>query len=567
MSLIPPYGGSLVDLVEPEESRSTLIERAASLPSLRLSERSRCDLELLANGAFSPLRRFMGRRDYESVVAGMRLADGTLFPIPITLPIPDDFRVDEAREVALRGPRNDLLAVMTIEEVFEWDRQRAAECVFGTRDTTHPLVAEMASWGRRFVSGPLRAAGATSAADFRELRRSPSEVRSLLASLGRRNVVAFQTRNPLHRAHEELVKRAIEPVDGTLLLHPAVGMTRPGDVDQYTRIRTYRVVAEKYLPRERVVLSLLPLAMRMAGPREALWHAIIRRNFGANFFIIGRDHASPGLDSSGRPFYGLYDAQNLAAKYESETGVRILPFREMVYVDELGRYEEESSVPPGTTRRSISGTQLREAMERGEPLPEWFARPEVSAILSSTRSHSGSRGFCVWFTGLSAAGKSTTAELLVARILERGRPVTLLDGDIVRTHLSKGLGFSREDRDTNILRIGFVASEIVRHGGAVVCAAVSPYRATRDRVRAMVGSDQFIEVFVDTPIEVCEARDPKGMYNAARKGTLRNFTGVDDPYEPPLNPALRLETVAATAESNACAIVRYLTDRGFFDSR
>jgi sulfate adenylyltransferase len=546
MTLIPPYGGKLVDLF------------ASATPppkSIRLTERSRCDLELLATGGFSPLDRFMSRADYERVLDEMRLADGTLFPIPITLPASNDVTIGD--EVTLRSPRNEILAVMKVEEIFD-RRDDEALRVFGTNDTRHPLVAEMASWGRRAISGPLRVIDVATPRDFRELRRTPREVRALLESFGRDNVVAFQTRNPMHRAHEELTKRAIEAVDAVLLLHPSVGMTKPGDVDHMTRVRTYKAL-EKHYPPERILLSLLPLAMRMAGPREALWHAIIRRNFGANHFIVGRDHASPGAG-----FYGPYDAQELVARHEDEIGVKMIPFRELLYVANEDRYEEASRISPNAETRSISGTQVRDHyLGEGRPLPEWFTRREVAEVLAESYPPKHRQGFCVWFTGLSGAGKSTTAEIVVSRLLEHGRQVTLLDGDVVRTHLSKGLGFSKEDRDANILRIGFVAAEIVRHGGAVVCAAVSPYRATRDRVRDMVGSERFVEVFVDTPLDVCESRDIKGMYAQARSGVIKNFTGIDDPYEAPAAPELTLHTVNASAEENASQIVAMLQERGF----
>jgi sulfate adenylyltransferase len=336
-------------------------------------------------------------------------------------------------------------------------------------------------------------------------------------------------------------------------------MTKPGDVDHYTRVRTYKALTEHYFDRERVLLSLLPLAMRMAGPREALWHALIRRNYGANHLIVGRDHASPGGS-----FYGPYDAQALVAQYADETGVKPLPFQELVYLAGEDRYEEASRVPAGAVTRSISGTQVRdEYLGKGMPLPEWFTRREVAAILAESYPPRERQGFCIWFTGLSGAGKSTTGEFVVRLLMEHGRQVTVLDGDIVRTHLSKGLGFSKEDRDTNILRIGFVAAEVVRHGGAVVCAAVSPYRSTRDAVREMVGADRFLEIFVDTPLEVCESRDAKGMYVQARAGVIRHFTGIDDPYEEPLHPALAIDAVNVSAEVNARAIVEKVRERGF----
>jgi sulfate adenylyltransferase len=436
--------------------------------------------------------------------------------------------------------------------------------VFGTLDPRHPLVAEMPRWGRLNVSGPVALLQAPARYDFRELRLTPAETRARLAALGHANVVAFQTRNPLHRVHEELTKRATASVDGALLLHPSVGMTKPGDVDHYTRVRGYRALAERYYEVGRILLALLPLAMRMAGPREALWHAIIRRNHGANHFIVGRDHASPGVDSHGKPFYGPYDAQELVAKHRDELGVTMVPFSELVYLPDEARYEEISKVAPATRTASISGTQVRdEYLNRGRALPEWFTRPEVSEILAEAYPPRHRQGVCVWFTGLSGSGKSSTADAVTVLLLERGRQVTLLDGDVVRTHLSKGLGFSREDRDTNIRRIGFVAAEIVRHGGVAVCAAVSPYQATRDECRALVGADRFVEVFMDTPIEVCEARDTKGFYAKAKRGELKGFTGVDDPYEAPGSPEIRLATVGVSVEDNARAILHHLETAGF----
>ncbi len=552
---ITPYRDHLVNLVDPSEE---LVQLAATLPSIQISPRAQCDLELLATGGFSPLDRFMGRADYERVVAEMRLADGTLFPIPVTLSVDSGAPVHLDTDVVLRGSRNEILAILTVEEIYAWHREEAARSVFGTTDRAHPLVAEMERWGDLNVSGRLRVLRVPSAPDFAELRRTPAAVRALLEERGRPNVVAFQTRNPIHRAHEELTHRATEAIDGVLLLHPVVGMTKPGDVDHFTRVRSYKALVEKYYEPDRVVLSLLPLAMRMAGPREALWHAIIRRNYGANHLIVGRDHASPG------PFYGPYDAQELVARHEAETGVKPLPFSEMVYLADEDRYEEVSRVPAGAKTKSISGTHVRDQfLGRGVPLPEWFTRPEVAAILAESYPPRSRQGFCVWFTGLSGAGKSTTADAVVRLLMECGRAVTLLDGDVVRTNLSKGLGFSKEDRDTNILRIGFVAAEVVRHGGAAVCAAVSPYRATREAVRDMMGADRFIEIFVDTPLNVCEARDAKGMYAQARKGTIAHFTGISDPYESPVAPDLAIETETASAEENARAIIEVLRQRGF----
>lgn len=565
--LIKPYGGELICLLVDDQHKHELIDHAGRLPSLQLSHRSLCDLELLACGAFSPLDRFMGRADYHSVLDDMRLSNGTLFPIPISLPIDESQALHIGEEIALRDLKNNLIAVLTVEEIFEWDLLREAERVCGTTDARHPLVAEMHTWGKRYISGPLKVLNLPKHFNFVELRHTPSQVRKLLSTKGHANVVAFQTRNPMHRAHEELTKQAAAKIGGCLLLHPVVGQTKAGDVDHYTRVRGYTVLVEKYYDPRRTVLSLLPLAMRMAGPREALWHALIRRNYGANHFIVGRDHASPGADSEGKPFYGPYAAQQLLDEFSQELGVTMVPFNELVYLPNEGRYVEADRAPKGTRALSLSGTRVRrEYLEAGKPLPEWFTRSEVAGILAKAYPPRHQKGFCIWFTGLSGAGKTTIAEVVTERLAEIGRQVTVLDGDVVRTHLSKGLGFSKDDRDTNILRIGYVASEIVRHHGAVICAAVSPYRAARNEVRNLVGHDNFILVFVDTPLEVCEQRDIKGMYGKARRGEIHGFTGIDDPYEAPSDPDLTVETINCSPEDNARKILAYLFSQGFLQA-
>jgi sulfate adenylyltransferase len=563
--LIPPYGGRLINLVVSAEEREELLAEASHLPSIQISMRSLCDLELLATGGFSPLTGFMGRADYERVLEEMRLADGTLWPIPVTLPVEQShFGSDR---IVLHDVHNNPLAIMEVSEIYRWDAEREALAVAGTTDPRHPLVAEMARWGKFYAAGRLRVFNLPRYYDFTDLRRTPAEVRRLLQAMGRPNVVAFQTRNPMHRIHEELTKRAAAQIDGSLLIHPVVGMTKPGDVDHFTRVRSYRLLVDKYYDPGRTLLSLLPLAMRMAGPREAVWHAIIRRNYGANHFIVGRDHAGPGNDSNGKPFYEPYAAQELLAHHAAEIGVKMIPFTELVYLKREGRYVPIDEVPPGAEIATISGSQVRdEYLAKGRLLPEWFTRPETAEILRQMYPPRHRQGFCVWFTGLSGAGKSTIAAILNVLLLERGRTPTILDGDVVRTHLSKGLGFSREDRDTNILRIGFVASAVVKAGGAVICAAVSPYRAARNECRAMIGSDQFIEVFVNTPLEVCEQRDVKGLYAKARRGEIRGFTGIDDPYEPPVNPELTLSTIDVTPEENARKIIRYLEEKGFLEA-
>ena len=562
--LISPYHDSLVDLMVADHELGELRAYANQLPCLRLSARSICDLELLASGAFTPLQRFMNKADYQRVLEDMRLANGLLFPIPVTMPVHQEQPISLDRDLALRDARNELLAVLTVEEIYEWKLDEVATRVFGTQDPRHPLVAEMHQWGKRNISGRLRVIQLPQHFDFQSLRLTPAETRARLNKFVKPNIVAFQTRNPLHRVHEEMTKSALKKLNGVLLLHPAVGMTKPGDIDHYTRVRTYKALSQHYFEANRIMLSIVPLAMRMAGPREALWHAIIRRNYGANYLIVGRDHASPGLDSNGNAFYPPYGAQEIVAQFSHEVGVGMIPFQELVYLPDEKRYEQVSDVTSRQRVFSISGTEAREKyLSKGRKLPEWYIRPEVGEILAEAYPPKHRQGACIWFTGLSGAGKSTTAEVLTVKLLEHGRQVTLLDGDIVRTHLSKGLTFSKEDRDTNIRRIGFVAAEIVRHGGIVIVAAVSPYRATRNEVRALVGKERFFEVFVDTPLETCEQRDTKGMYAKARRGVIKGFTGIDDPYERPLHAEITLDAVGHSPEENARLVLEKMIAEDF----
>jgi sulfate adenylyltransferase len=563
IELIPPYGGRLVDLMVPASRQAELRQQAVHLPSIQISPRALNDLELLATGAFSPLDRFMGQADYKRVVEGMRLSDGTLFPIPITLPVERRALPARASQIALRDSRNDLIAILELEQVFEWNWEQEAKRVLGTTDARHPLVSEMSRWGELYISGPLQVLQLPRYYDFLDLRLTPAEVRSRLRAMANPKVVAFQTRNPMHRVHEELTKHASDSVGASLLIHPSVGLVRPGDVDHFTRVRIYRVLLGKYYDRRRTLLSVLPLAMRMAGPREALWHAIIRRNYGASHLIVGRDHAGPGLDRDGKSYYPPFEAQEMVARYADETGVQPVPFKQWGYLESERRYVEVGPAQAAAVR-SISGTQIREEyLAKSVLLPEWFTRPEVAGLLAQIHPPRHLQGFCVWFTGLSGAGKSTTAEVLTILLQEYGRQVTLLDGDAVRTHLSKGLSFSKEDRDVNILRIGFVAGEIVRHHGCVICAAVSPYRAARNECRRMVRAGHFIEVFVDTPLEICEQRDPKGLYARARRREIHSVSGIDDPYEAPLRPELVLDTVRFSAAENARVIADYLKQHRF----
>ena len=565
--LIPPYGGNkLVNLVVTGKERDELLGRAPQLPSIKISMRNLCDLELLATGGFSPLDRFMGKADYERVLHDMRLSSGVLFPLPITLTADPKELPTVGEELVLRNANNDVIAVMTLDEVYHWDAETEAALAYGSTDAKHPMVSEMARWGKVCISGPLKVVNLPKYYDFVDLRCTPAQVRAILEDMGNDNVVAFQTRNPLHRIHEELTTRAAAQVGGSLIIHPVVGMTKPGDVDHYTRVRIYKALVDNYYDKKNTMLSLLPLAMRMAGPKEVLLHAIIRRNHGANHFIVGRDHAGPGKDATGKPFYGPYDAQESMRKYEQELGVKMIPFEELVYLPDEKRYVEGKDVPAGAKTLNISGTQVRDDyLAKGKLLPDWFTRPETAEILREMYPPRHEQGFCIWFTGLSGSGKSATTQVLTSLLLERGREITILDGDVVRTHLSKGLGFSKEDRDTNILRIGFVAGEIVRAGGAVICAAISPYRSTRQEASKMVG-ENFITAYMDTPVEICEQRDVKGLYVKARQAMVEGhpmgFTGVDDPYEPPIDPEITLKGYGATPEENARTIIKYLVEQG-----
>jgi sulfate adenylyltransferase len=564
-SLNPPHGGVLKDLYLPAAEAYALKQRSATLPGWDLDARQLCDLELLLNGAFSPLEGFLTRRDYTSVLDDMRLADGTLWPIPITLDVDEAFaaRVAIGDEVALRDREGVPLAVLSIEDIYFVDSLQEAHQVHGTTDRLHPGVNELLERRHRInLGGRVRGIQAPQHHDFTALRHSPRELRERLAQRGWQRVVAFQTRNPMHRAHRELTVRAAERASANLLIQPVVGLTKPGDVDHYTRVRCYQALLKNY-PEGSAELSLLPLAMRMAGPREALWHAIIRKNYGASHFIIGRDHAGPGNDSMGIPFHEPYAAQELVASHQQELGIQVVPFPALVYAVNRDAYLPANEVAADDEIRDISGTELRRRLASGEEIPSWFTYPEVVDVLRERYPVAAPQGFALFFTGLSGSGKSTLAQAVIARLLERSsRPITLLDGDEVRKHLSRGLGFSREDRAANVTRIGFVASEIVRHGGIAVCAPIAPYRDSRAEVRGLVEAHgAFIEVHVDTALHVCEARDRKGLYAQARAGKIAQFTGISDPYEVPRDPELRIDGAAADAATLANQIVALLRNR------
>jgi sulfate adenylyltransferase len=566
--LIEPHGGELVDLMASPERSAELKAASREWPSWDMTARQLCDLELLLNGAFSPLTGFMGKADHDAVCDGLHLADGTLWPIPITLDMPESLArtLQPGRSaIALRDPEGVMLAALHVEEVWEPDLRDSAEKVFGTTDPTHPGVSYLLQKTHSFaVAGRLEGLQLPIHYDFRALRHTPAEMRAELAREGWRRVVAFQTRNPMHRAHCELTLRAAKEAQANLLIHPTVGMTKPGDLDHYTRVRCYQAVLGRF-PQHTVKLSLLGLAMRMGGPREAVLHALIRKNYGCTHFIVGRDHAGPGNDSQGKPFYGPYDAQELLTKHEDELGVKMVPFQMVSYVEELDTYMPQDEVPAGKRTLDLSGTELRRRLAEGREIPAWFTFPEVADELRRTHPPRHSQGFTLFLTGLSGAGKSTIANVLMVKFLETGgRPVTLLDGDIVRKNLSAELNFSKEHRDINIRRIGYVASEITKNGGIAICAPIAPYDNVRKEVRSMIAPlGGFVLVHVATPLEVCEGRDRKGLYAKARAGIVKEFTGISDPYETPEDAELVIDTSSFSPEEAAQEILLFLEREGY----
>jgi len=565
--LNPPHGGELVKLIAAPDRVPQLLAESKSWLSWELTPRQLCDLELLLAGGFSPLQGFMTRADYESTCSNMRLADGRLWPIPVVLDVAKEFAksIGEGSTIALRDSEGVMLAALHVDEMWQPDRMAEVRAVYGTTSPEHPgveyLLDRTYPW---YVGGRLEGLRLPSHYDFRSLRLTPSGLRGAFVKLGWRRIVAFQTRNPMHRAHYELTLKAARKEEANLLIHPSVGMTRPGDVEYYVRVRCYQALLPRY-PKDTVMLSLLPLAMRMAGPREALWHAIIRKNHGCSHLIVGRDHAGPGNDSSGKPFYGPYDAQELLRTHQQEIGITLVPFQTMVYLEDRETYLSEDEVPEGARILSISGTEFRQRLAEGREVPSWFTFPEVLGELRRIYPPRRRQGFTVFFTGLPASGKSTVANVLRVKFLEiSDRPVTLLDGDIVRKHLSSELGFSREHRDINIRRIGFVASEITKNGGIAICAPIAPYDAIRKEVRTMIQPHGgFVLVHLSTPLETCEARDPKGLYAKARAGVIQHFTGISDPYEAPSDAEVVIDTTDVTPEEAAQEIFLHLKRQGY----
>jgi sulfate adenylyltransferase len=565
--LIEPHGGTLKNLIVEKERIIELKQLSRDWPSWELTPRQICDLELLLNGGFSPLEGFMTQGDYENVCEKMRLSDNTLWPMPIVLDVTEEMANDlkDGDIVAVRDPEGTMLAAIHIEQIWKANRSAEAKQVFGTTSIEHPGTKYLLEQTHPYyIGGKLEGVALPCHYDFIELRLTPAKLREKFTSLGWQKVVAFQTRNPMHRAHQELTFRAAAELEANMLVHPVVGMTKPGDVDHYTRVRCYQSVLSHY-PKNTALLSLLPLAMRMGGPREALLHGIIRKNYGCTHLIVGRDHAGPGSDASGKPFYGPYEAQELLKAHQDELGIQMVPFKMMVYVEDKDAYMPVDEVPEDMKTRSISGTELRDRLANGRDIPSWFSFPEVIEELRRTYPPRGKQGFTVFFTGLPSSGKSTLANVLITKLMEiGGRPTTLLDGDLVRKHLSSELGFSKEHRDINIRRIGWVASEITKNGGIAVCAPIAPYDRIRKDVRAMVEPvGGFVLVHVATPVEVCEQRDRKGLFAKARAGIIKEFTGVSDPYEEPDDAEITIDTTELSPQEGVQRIILHLEKEGF----
>ena len=544
--IITPHGEKLCSLMLNEEYRNKLNNDILELKSWTLTNRQLCDIEMILNGGFSPLDGFMNQNDYNRVCKKMRLENNLLWPIPITLDINNELadKLEINEKIVLRDKEGFAIALLTVNDIWQPNKEEEAQQIYETTDTYHPGVNILLNETHStYVGGSIEGIHNPKHYDYPQLRHTPVGLRKIFHEKGWSDIIAFQTRNPMHRAHVELTKKALKEKNAKLLIHPVVGLTKPGDVNHYTRVRCYKHIMKKY-PKDMAELSLLPLAMRMAGPKEALWHAIIRKNYGCNYFIIGRDHASPGFNKDNKPFYGPYDAQEMLNEHSSELGINMIPFKQLVYVKEKKSFMGIDEAPKDSTTLSVSGTELRNLLDQGKEIPEWFSYPEVVRELQKQRPSISKRGFTIFFTGLSGSGKSTLANGVLVRLLEEGRrPVSLLDGDIVRTHLSSELGFSKEHRSLNVRRIGFVASEITKNGGIAICAPIAPYRLDRQFNRDMIDPlGGYIEIFVNTPLDICEQRDVKGLYAKARKGLLKQFTGIDDPYEKPENAEIVIDS-------------------------
>lgn len=557
----------IVNLLADDTQHRVLKQLTSSMPDVILNERQLCDFELLVTGVYSPLQGFMTGMESASVMDRMRLPSGEIWPIPVCLDIGESLAtgLETGQSVVLRDQEGFLLGVMTLEDIWPVDKEKEAGSVYGTTDTSHPGVDYLFNRsGAFYIGGPIQALNLPIHPDFKQIRNTPSEVRKTFKKLGWKRVVGFQTRQPIHRLQFELTIQAMQKARANLLLLPVTGIPKTGDFDHYTRMRCYQAVGNQYPPNSHM-LNLLPLSMRMAGPREALLHMIIGKNLGYTHFVIGHNHASPGKDSRGEPFYAYDQAQEAAQRAGEELGIEPVFFDEMVYLPFEDEFCLAKDVNGSQEAISFTGSDIRDRIRKGKRIPGWASFPEVLKELDKSYPSPAQQGFTIFLTGLSGAGKSTIAKVLYSRFLEIGtRPVTLLDGDIVRRNLSSELNFSKEHRDINVKRIGFVASEISKNRGIAICAPIAPYQRTRTEIRENIEQyGGFFEIHVSTPISECEKRDRKGMYAKARAGLLKGFTGVDDPYEFPENPELRIDTTSITPDEAAQEVLLLLSRAGY----
>lgn len=566
--LIAPHGDRLINLFAPDEQAEDLKQASLEYFSIDLTPRQLFDLELILNGGFSPLEGFMSREEYDSVVAEGRLPNGLLWPIPVYLDVEEKIaeRLEPGQSVALRDLEGFMLAVLTVSDIWQPDKAHEARQVYGTDSPDHPGVDKLLQSRRTFyVGGTIVGIQPPIHYGYKILRLSPAETRALFHKFGWRRTMAFETQKPLHNAHKEMTLLAARENNANIFLHPIVGITHPGDIDHYARVRCYDAIVKTY-PAGSVLLGLLPLAMRLAGPKEALWHAIIRKNYGCTHFIVAPDHADPFALSPHRGFYPKGAAQDLVAAHEEEAGITMVPLKKMAYLPAKAQYIpiDDRKREPGAYEE-LSSTELKRRLEFDLPIPEWFSPREVVQVLKKAYPARHRQGFTVFLTGLSGSGKSTIAKVLTSRFMQMGdRPVTLLDGDIVRKNLSSELGFSKHDRETNIKRIGFVASEITKNGGIAICAPIAALAASRRENRDLITKyGGYIEVYVSTPLAICEMRDRKGLYAKARAGIIKGFTGIDDPYEAPGNPEVAIDTTSISPDEAAEEIFLFLRKEGY----
>ncbi|NOQ36037.1 MAG: bifunctional sulfate adenylyltransferase/adenylylsulfate kinase [Methylococcaceae bacterium] len=563
---IPAHGGQLVNLYADAHSIDAEKEKGKDSLSWTLSKRQLCDVELLLNGGFSPLTGFLSKGDYDSVLTSMRLQNGILWPMPITLDVCAEFAesINTGENIALRDPEGVLIANMEISDCWQVDKLYEAKAVFATTDESHSGVHYlMNEAGDYYLGGRLTGVTSPLHYDYQNYRHTPTELRAYFEKMGWERVIGFQTRNPVHRSHVIMTKRLMAEHQAQFVIHTAVGLTKPKDIDHYSRVRCYKKILN-YYPKNSAALSLLPLGMRMAGPKEALWHSIIRQNYGFSHFIVGRDHAGPGRSNRGGSFYDVKAAQQLVLAHQNELAIKILPAPFLLYAPDRGEFCEEKQLLQGEEGLYLSGAELRHLLQKGEAIPSWFAYPEIVEELHATLPPRSKQGATIFFTGLSGSGKSTLANGILVKFLEYGgRKATLLDGDVVRNMLSSELNFSKEHRDLNVLRIGYVASEITKNGGVAICAPIAPYTRTRSKVRQMIEQyGSFIEIHVATPIETCESRDRKGLYAQARAGKIKGFTGIDDPYQCPENPELCIDTSKYSMEAAVAKVWEKIIETG-----